>query len=345
MTTLIQKGAYGTIFHPSINVCNGNIENDPDGEKYITKIQTMEDANSEIEIGNIIKTIPYYTHFFSPIESSCVINTKSIKYELIKKSKIMQNEFAEFNNNNTYSSSKIRYVGKHTLDEYIKTLPNDNARYTKIYNTHLHLLDALQKLLQTNIIHFDLKTDNIVFDDIQSIPIIIDFGISNVITPLLENPPPEKTTFFVDYYAYDYWCIDVFIMANIEHEKQFYRQSLVTKQSLDLLLHNFKTPFFNRFLTEQEIRAFERDYYIYFLKYVNNNQTWHELFTDLLQYYKTWDNYSLSMCYLYICRNQVKTTKIKEYISLLKTNILSMPNKRMMPEEFRTKLLDILATP
>lgn len=347
MITLIQKGSYGSIFYPSINVCNGTLENDIDSKHYITKIQKLEDANSEIEIGNIIKTIPYYTHFFSPVESSCTINTKSISYELIKKCKIMQNELSEFEKDNTYSSSKIRYVGKHTLDEYIKTLPNDNAKHTKIYNTHLHLLEALEKLLHHNIINFDLKGDNIMFDDIQSIPIIIDFGISNVITPLLENTPPSKTHFFVDYYSYDYWCIDVFMMANIEHENQFYKQSIVTKQSLDLLLHNFKTPFFNRFLTEQEIRAFDRDYYIYFSKYTNNNQTWQELFTDLLQFYKTWDNYSLSMSYLRICKNHMTDTnpKLQEYIALLKTMILSMPNKRMTPEAFRTQLLDILAKP
>ena len=350
MSTMINKGTYGSIFHPSINVCNGTIENDPDGEKYITKIQKMDDANTEIKIGDIIKTIPHYAHFFSPIESSCVINTQSINYELIKKCKIMQNELAEFANNNTYSSSKIRYVGKYTLDEYIKTIQDDATKHAKIYNTHLHLLDALEKLLQHNIIHFDLKTNNIIIDDIQSIPIIIDFGLSNVITPLLENaspPPPSEPHFFVDYYAYDFWCIDVYIMANIEHEKLFYKQSMVTKQSLDLLLHNFKTPFFNHFLNEQEIRTFERDYYIYFSKYISNNQTWQELFTDLLQFYKTWDNYSISMCYLFICKNHMKDAnpKLQAYIALLKTSILSMPNKRMSPEEFRNKLMDILAKP
>jgi len=352
MTTLIQKGTYGSIFHPSINVCNGTLENDPDGEKYITKIQKMDDANSEIQIGDIIKTIPYYTHFFSPIESACVINTRSINYELIKNCKIMQNDLAEFAIDNTYSSSKIRYVGKYTLDEYIKTIHDKTDQCAKIYNTHLHLLDAIQKLLHHNIIHFDLKSNNVMFDDIQSIPIIIDFGISNVITPLLENnahmpftplsKPPSSPHFFVDYYAYDFWCIDVFIMANIEYEKHFYKQSMVTKKSLDLLLHDFKTPFFNRFLTEQEIRAFDRDCYNYFSKYINNNQTWQELFTDLLQFYKTWDNYSLSMCYLYICKNFADHPQLNEYITLLKTTILSMPNKRMTIEDFRIKLMDVL---
>ena len=141
MTTLIQKGSYGSIFYPSIDVCNGNIDNDPDSKDYITKIQKLEDANSEIEIGNIIKTIPYYTHFFSPIESSCTINTKSISYELIKKCKIMQNELSEFEKDNIYSSSKIRYVGKHTLDEYIKGYPTKEAMgkltYTIIEATQL----------------------------------------------------------------------------------------------------------------------------------------------------------------------------------------------------------------
>jgi hypothetical protein len=66
------------------------------------------------------------------------------------------------------------------------------------------------------------------------------------------------------------------------------------------------------------------------------------LFTDLLQFYKTWDNYSLSMCYLYICKNFADHPQLNEYITLLKTTILSMPNKRMTIEEFRIKLMDVL---
>jgi serine/threonine protein kinase len=337
MSKMISEGTYGSIFYPSINLCNEDATTE--NEKYITKIQKSANSHDEITIGEIIKTIPFYSHFFSPIETSCIVSPKSINYEIVKKSKIMQNDFHELDTEHSYTSSKIRYVGKYTIDQYIKTL-EDDAKNKKIYNTHLHLLDALDKLLEKNIIHFDLKPDNIMFDEIQSIPIIIDFGLSQVITPLLENANPEVVKhFFVDYNVYEYWCVDIHIMSNIAHEKIFYRDSLVKKNHLDRLLQDFKTPFYNYFFTREELRGFERDFTIYFSKYVNN-YTWNELFNELLTYYKTWDNYSLSMSYLYVIKDNRKVHD--NYKNLLKTNLLAMPNKRMTTEEFRNQLKQLL---
>ena len=342
MTSLINKGTYGRIFYPGIDICSNDKQDISDSEKYITKIQKIDNSEDEIKIGKIIQTIPYYTQFFSPIESACIVNTKSINYDLIKSNAIMQNDFGEFAKETAYSSSKIRYVGKYTLDQYIKLIQDEKNK--KIYDTHLHLLTALEKLLEKDIIHFDLKTTNIMFDDIQSIPIIIDFGISNVITTLLDNPnKTEAKKFFIDDNVYDYWCIDVYMMSNIAYETMFYSDSKITKQNLDTLLYNFKTSLHKYTITEQEIRAFERDYHNYFSKYVDK-KTWQELFIDLLQYNKTWDNYSLSICYLHICKSIEKDPKLNEYITLLKQNVLAMPNKRLSIEDFRIKLLDIITT-
>jgi hypothetical protein len=130
-------------------------------------------------------------------------------------------------------------------------------------------------------------------------------------------------------------------MSNIAYEKMFYSDSKITKQNLDTLLHNFKTSLHKYTITEQEIRGFERDYHTYFSKYVDK-KTWQELFTDLLQYNKTWDNYSLSMCYLHICKNIDKDPILNEYITLLKHNVLAMPNKRLSIEDFRSKFMDII---
>lgn len=337
MTTLINEGTYGSIFYPSINLSN---EDTSDAEKYITKIQKSANSHDEITIGEIIKSIPFYSHFFSPIESSCIVSPKTINYEAVKKSKVMRNDFHELDTDDTYTSSKIRYVGKYTIDEYIKSVDDEN-KHKKLYNTHLHLLDALDKLLEKKIIHFDLKTNNVIFDDIQSIPIIIDFGLSQVISPLIDAMDKKNIAknFFVDYKAYEYWCIDVHIMANIAHEKMFYRNSLVKKIYLDKLIQDFKTPFIYYFFTREEIREFERDFTIYFSKYIDN-YTWNDLFNELLHYYNTWDNYSLSMSYLYIIKNNKNIDE--NYRILLKKNILAMPNRRMTTNEFRSQLKELL---
>ena len=176
-TEFINKGTYGCIFHPSINTCNGNMQNERDGEQYITKLQSVNSDSFEIEISNKIKSIPNYEHFFAPVISSCEVTPNRINYNLIKTCKYMQNDFSEITSEKKYISSKIRYVGKDSIEKYISKIKNP---VEKIINMHLYLLDAI-KLLQVNhIIHLDLKPDNILFDEIQSVPVIIDFGLSNM---------------------------------------------------------------------------------------------------------------------------------------------------------------------
>ena len=48
----------------------------------------------------------------------------------------------------------------------------------KVLQTHIYLLNALDKLNRKGIIHFDIKYDNIVYDQTLQAPIIIDFGLS-----------------------------------------------------------------------------------------------------------------------------------------------------------------------
>jgi hypothetical protein len=64
---------------------------------------------------------------------------------------------------------------------------------------------------------------------------------------------------------------------------------------------------------------------------------WNELCIELCKYYKTWDNYALSIIILKIM-NKVKPNEPK-YTKLLKDIIKSTPDKRLTVESTQTKLL------
>ena len=372
MTTLLNSGTYGCIFHPSINVCDGNLDQEIDSEHYITKIQRYEKDDDELAISREIQTIPHYEQYFAPIVKTCVVRGTNINYDLVRACKEMQNDFSEFNSTIQYSSSKVRYVGKYNIGKYIKTLTDPLQQLKKIVNTHLHLLEALQYLISKKIVHFDLKLDNIMFDDIQSIPIIIDFGISKNLTPLrigadgsvdltahtplnISNGAPSghhsrdvRATLqqlFISDDPYDFWCIDIFIICNIVYERNFYKTSVVTHQALESLLENFKTQTFTTLLTPAEIRSFEMNYKHYFSKYVLQKATWVTVLQDLLPYYPTWDNYAVAMTYLYMCKRNpgLQQEQTVSYITMLKDILTAMPNKRMSPKETQAKLREIFA--
>lgn len=348
ITEFLNKGTYGCIFHPSINACNGAMQNEEDGEHYITKIQRENSDSSEIQIGNKIKKIKNYEQFFAPIISSCEVIPNRINYNLIKTCNSVQNDFSEIDNTRKYTSSKIRYVGKDPIDKYISTIKTPIA---KLINMHLYLLDAINLLQHKNIIHFDIKPDNILFDEIQSIPIIIDFGLSNTTNIFEKSISPKDNVeklkdIFISYDTYDFWCIDIFIISKILYEKQFYMEDEVSLIQVEIILHTFKTSTLYKCFTDTELKEFDHYYRNHFTKkYIENNKTWIDVFNDLIKNYNTWDNYSLALTFLYIYakHHHKMTTLNTEYIKLLKDTVLALPDNRITYDATKTRILEIIS--
>ena len=60
MSKLLSQGGFGCVYHPGIK-CDGK----KDKKKYVSKLQINDyTAFNEVEIGEIIKTIPNYHLFF-----------------------------------------------------------------------------------------------------------------------------------------------------------------------------------------------------------------------------------------------------------------------------------------
>ena len=55
-----------------------------------------------------------------------------------------------------------------------------------LIDCYTHLLNALLILSDNNIVHYDLKNDNILYDSVKQQPIIIDFGLSINMKPILK---------------------------------------------------------------------------------------------------------------------------------------------------------------
>jgi len=358
-SNFLAKGSYGCVFYPSINACSGKIEDDIDSDHYITKIQSyFPNEQDEIIIGQKIQELPLYDHYFAPVVKSCKINTIKMDYNLVRSCAEMQNEFGELNTTTSYVSNKIRYVGKHHIFKYIQSLTtNIHLLYRKLINTHLHVLDAVKMMVSEHIVHFDIKSQNIMYDEIQDVPIIIDFGISRELTPLLApNFSPLRSErlmrhIFVSYDTYDYWCIDIYILSNIGSKTILKPHSEVSEGHIKAILRGFITPHFLAILSADEVFQFKQNIKAYFSQFIENKRTWMDVFRVLIQNYSKWDNYSLAMTYLYIYfkTNPSKNgepipSEIQGYLSILRNIVLAMPDKRPIPEETQTAIRELFET-
>jgi hypothetical protein len=214
-----------------------------------------------------------------------------------------------------------------------------------------------------DIIHYDIKDGNILCDENNNTPIIIDFGISFFSSQVtLEN----RSRVFYVYEFYPYWCIDIYILSYIAQKKN--KTNIVTKDELTQIFHSFFEKFkkymesHSILITEDEETTFKTKYDNYFKQFTDALYTWESLYNKLYvpKNYKTWDNYSIAITYLTIIQslsyiplepgsliplsNKEPLNKlpiIQKYIALLKKIIFSMPEERLDTETTMKEFITI----
>ena len=167
---MLASGGYGCVFSPAIN-CDGSalISN-----KYVSKVQVYNKyAIREIKIGKkITEIIGYITHFV-PIIKHCSVDLGEIKDKDHGRCEIFKKKTS-----NKFTTMKMPFInGTDFIDFMIKHKDNDYI-VNKLISSYNHLLSSINKLIQNNILHFDLKGTNILFDYDSKLPLIIDFGLS-----------------------------------------------------------------------------------------------------------------------------------------------------------------------
>ena len=362
---LINQGAYGCVFKPGMN-CHGE---DEDLTNYVTKIQEETDElQKEITVGKEIQQLNNFSYHYAPILSSCGVNIKSIPYEIVRDCKVMKNELGEIDTINKYVSNKIKYVGKYNMNKHILYLPFEkksdidiqnariSKRFEKIIDMHLYLLKSIQKMVNNNIIHFDLKLENIMYDDVQNIPIIIDFGLSFNVKDLIEKENPTTTninekntkfnTIFFAKSFYIYWCVEIHMISQIV--QYFKENEKVKTHNLELILNRMTNDkYLMNVIPTEEIEKFKQKYMETFSPYVDV-KTWKELFLDIFneQNYATWDHNSLCISIIMLLNDNIMIQnqtdpKILAYINILMETVTAMPGTRMTIEETEKRIREI----
>jgi serine/threonine protein kinase len=328
----INQGTYGCIFRPAIN-CKGNLLK----PSFITKIQSeKENSDKETKIGYKIKKIKGYSKYFAPILKTCNISIANIKNDEIKKCDFIDNKTT------IIISNKMKYVGDKTLFDYFLSILEEtpNKINDVMFDCYLHLLEGIELLQQNNIIHYDLKENNIVFDEQQNYPIIIDFGLS------FENSNLHKYKYLTEaFYVYgpEYkpWCIEIHIICFILHnidEKELDKQ--ISLHYLNDVVDDFlKENTFFKYFKESEVFKHYGNTLKDFLKQYSE-LSYNDLISELIKYNYSWDNYSLAVIFLYFIV-KLKSDSVKPLFKLLKEIIFTTPDARITIKETIERVTDI----
>ena len=330
MTQLIDQGGFGCIFYPGLS-CKTNFTKK--NEKLVSKLQLNSfNARNEIYIGSVVKSISNYKLYFLPVISACNISIASINSEMINKCDIIEK------GNDKYKVLELPYLENISFE----TLFSDSKRSTRelfltFIETYKYVVIGVQNLIDKNIVHFDIKEQNILYSTKYENPILIDFGISIPIKKV--NNSNIKDYFYVYAPEYYLWPLEVHIINYILHKDKLTLDSI--KKTVDTYIKN--NPSFNA-LSEKFRERYRESSITFFSEFIKLDSA--SAVVKLLEYFNTWDLYSLSIMYLRFFnklfkKGFFKNTFIVAFSQLLLQNVSPYPNKRLTSEETQQLYQDI----
>lgn len=334
MSQLLSQGGFGCVYHPGIK-CNGNT----DKKKYVSKLQINDyTAVNEVQIGKTIKTIPNYKLFFLPIIEYCKINATELDSELIQKCNTLHEK-------TNLVLMKMNYMKNKSFFDYITKSAVPSKIFSKLIDKYLYLLNSIELLSNKNIIHYDLKDENILLDIKNDNPIIIDFGIS---LDMNEYKHDYVEDFFYVYAPeYYIWSFDIhlisFLSRKITEDSYKLTEKDVASISNDFVnAHKLLITFSDRLQDDYKQQCIN-----FGLQYVG--KTKQTILKELVtkENYSTWDNYALSCLigksikYMFD-KNYPNVNILKNIVQLIFINMHPDPSKRYTIKETKEKLNNIL---
>jgi len=325
------SGGYGCVFYPEIS-CKGKETNNIN---FLSKIVEKDyNSDNEIIIGKVLKQKmekwienPLDDHF-APVISHCNVKVGDFHFEEREKCEMLTKERDDY-----YVLFKIKHISGNTFDDIIIKNSNNALIMLMFTSSYTHLLKSLQMLKHAKICHFDIKAANIVYDDVKSLPIIIDFGLSIDIGNL--NMKELYNSFYMFDTIYYIWPLEVHLINYILHQNDTLTEPEMRQMAKDYVKNNIVL----RAFSPSFIKKYEEECYYELSKYIGKDSD--AIIQRILKYWHTWDNYGLSLLYIkllyYLIRNNdgalIKNKFITFFIELCLKNIHPNPKKRLSIEE------------
>ena len=327
-TSLIGWGGYGCIFQPSTN-CDGSISKNKNNKYRTSKIQFygIGGAKNEIFISNIVKTIPDFKKYFSPVVSSCsVLPLSKLDPFVLKNCTSISEKKQDYNH---IITTQTRYIKHKPIKLILKEQKTFSKAYTILLNYVYHVLEGITLLQKKDIIHFDIKDGNILYAYKEKVPkpIIIDFGISFLSSYVYEssdkyirmkngntdhlNEQMKYTLFnkdpiqkdFIDiqhlkkrvYFfspGYVQYPPEVHIIGYLLKYKD--KNDLFTISDIDLLSNRIYNELFKSFHYIQEM-DYIAEFLLYYKTFVKEKKTCYEVCNELYYHVYSWDVYSVNV--------------------------------------------------
>jgi serine/threonine protein kinase len=205
---LIGEGSYGCVFDPPL-LCKGDTE--PASGK-VSKLLLTSDAADEEKENRIINKIDPKFKWHLKSDKRCKVKIPET-FEYIDHCTLARNrDLSKFRN-------IIQEHGGESVAKYITTKPlsfskkeSKHKHFINLFLQSENLLVGIKELFEKNMCHFDIKSDNAVYNENKKRFNFIDFGLT--------RPIDDVQNFDALWRAYWVWPLDVWLCYN-DHANQY----------------------------------------------------------------------------------------------------------------------------
>lgn len=310
MSKLLSQGGFGCVYYPGIRCTKPKDDSDVDDDmsKYVSKLQRANfNSINEANIGLRVKKNPLYKYFFLPVVSECPVKMASFSKtneDLVSKCEVIKDI------DKAYTLMKIPYANnKPIIEEVFDEMRDKKHVVVSMLETYTHILKGIQIMIDMDVVHFDLKSDNILYDSDMNHANIIDFGLSIPIDNLPNKNDDDKKYYelmkeYFYLYAPEYyvWPLEVHVINYLLHEleegedvsgiaERIAEVYVATNKGLQMFSKTFVTDY-QEACKRRLLDALDAT------RPESLEKRKRGIIDRLIKSYDTWDNYAISIIYL-----------------------------------------------
>ena len=273
---------------------------------------------NEANISNKIKKIPYYSNYYHILEDYDFINISTFHEKIVEKVKLLDE-------NKKYLLFKYKPYS-YSFDDFLLKFKKPKDFIFNIILSFSYLLQSLLQLENQKLVFFQLSHKNIVFQENgRENPLLTDFQLSLQVSKLNEEYITQIIKKTSDYSLKPLEIHILFYL--IENEMNTISYSFI-EEIVEVFIKNLE---FLSFFSQNHRENYRKSCVDYLKKYINKPKK--EIILDILNNYKKWDIYSISVLYLHIFQNisfvfSLNDTFINEIMRELAKNIHPYPSNR-----------------
>ena len=206
MADVIGEGTYGCIHKPSLKCKNKNVNYN----KKISKILLKKNAKKEMDEYEILSKIDKKHNYYLGNPVICEPAENDYNLNSIEQCETFKEEDSDDNiNNNNLIIMNDGGINLEVFADKMHELAKspETAKTMELFWIEFHrVLMGIQLFLKNGILHFDMKPQNIVYNESANRVNIIDFGLMRKIDSVIDSSAKSDNFLGVYHWSYPFEC-------------------------------------------------------------------------------------------------------------------------------------------